>query len=59
MATLPETNDCAHRGVCKFIGDGMCLTECGHYTKELLQTATNSAMPQGLKPHAGNTGTSA
>ena len=34
MAALPEKNDCAHRGVCKYVGDGMCLTECGHYTAE-------------------------
>ena len=30
MAALIEKNDCMHRSVCKYIGDGMCLTECGH-----------------------------
>ena len=44
MAALPEQNDCVHRGICKFRGDGMCLTECGHYAVEEKVTSANSAM---------------
>jgi hypothetical protein len=43
MAALIEKNDCIHRGVCKYIGDGMCLTECGHYAMETQNTTTNNA----------------
>ena len=42
MAALPEQNDCVHRGICKFRGDGMCLTECGHYAAEEKFTSTNN-----------------
>ena len=41
MALLPEKNDCVHRGVCKQVGDGMCLTECGHYISDRKFTSTN------------------